>query len=93
MVKPLPAAILKPSQPKSLSPRTGSAGVVLGDNVIWNPVNLPNGHVVLIGGSGSGKTQSLKALAHELPRVFPALQIITVDFHGDLELPSKPATP
>lgn len=93
MAKPLPAAILKPSQPKSLSPRTGSAGIVLGDNVIWNPVNLPNGHVVLIGGSGSGKTQSLKAIAYELPRVFPALQIITVDFHGDQQLPGEVCYP
>ncbi len=29
----------------------------------WNPEALPNGHIVAIGASGSGKTQTLKAIA------------------------------
>ncbi|WP_414623805.1 ATP-binding protein [Calothrix sp. CCY 0018] len=87
MPKPLPQAILKPNQTKKDNAAI-TKGILLGDNVTWNPVTLPNGHVVLIGASGSGKTQTLKAIAHELPQVFPEVRIIIIDFHGDLELPN-----
>jgi len=88
--KPLPTPVLKPSQGKNASPIPGSSiGIVLGENITWNPTSLPNGHVVLIGGSGSGKTQTLKSLAYELPKLFPTVKIITIDFHGDQELPSE----
>ncbi|MEA5595707.1 ATP-binding protein [Rivularia sp. UHCC 0363] len=86
--KPLPTAILKPNSAKKDNTVT-TKGIILGDNITWNPVTLPNGHVVLIGASGSGKTQTLKAIAHELPQVFPEVRIIIVDFHGDLELPGE----
>ena len=92
MVKPLPQAILKPKA-KSTPVANQKAGIVLGDNVIWNPVNLPNGHVVLIGASGSGKTQTLKALAYEIPKFFEGVRIILIDFHGDLELPTETCYP
>jgi hypothetical protein len=92
MPKPLPQAILKPQQ-KHNNPINLSNGIVLGDLVIWNPTTLPNGHVVLIGASGSGKTQTLKAIAYELPKLFPELKIITVDFHGDQELPGEVCYP
>ncbi len=87
--KPLPIQTLKPNQVKNTLPTQQESGIILGDNVIWNPATLPNGHVVLIGASGSGKTQTLKALAYELPRLFTEVKIIVVDFHGDLELPSE----
>ena len=48
MPKPLPIAVLKPNQPKN-SNASKKAGIVLGDNVVWNPAELPNGYVVLIG--------------------------------------------
>lgn len=89
MVKPLPTPVLKPNQTKNKTSFTHSTGIVLGDNVIWNPSELPNGHMVLIGASGSGKTQTLKAIAYELPKLFSQLRIILIDFHGDLELPNE----
>ena len=92
MPKPLPIAVLKPNQPKS-SNASKKAGIVLGDNVVWNPAELPNGHVVLIGASGSGKTQTLKAIAYELPQLFPEIKIVVVDFHGNLELPNEVCYP
>ncbi|BAZ36618.1 hypothetical protein NIES4101_25370 (plasmid) [Calothrix sp. NIES-4101] len=58
--KPLPQAILKPNLAKKANAQT-SPGILLGDNITWNPSELPNGHVVLLGASGSGKTQTLKA--------------------------------
>jgi energy-coupling factor transporter ATP-binding protein EcfA2 len=90
MPKPLPPQILRPNQPKNANNSTqAKTGIILGDKTIWNPATLPNGHVVLIGASGSGKTQTLKALAYELPKLFPQVKIVTVDFHGDLELPGE----
>ncbi len=92
-MKPLPAAVLKPNQSKNITTSSQKTGIILGDNVIWNPATLPNGHVVLIGASGSGKTQTLKALAYELPKLFPTVRIMIVDFHGDLELPNETCYP
>jgi energy-coupling factor transporter ATP-binding protein EcfA2 len=91
--KLLPPVMLKPNQHKKNKTTQPSAGIVLGDNIIWNPTTLPNGHVVLIGASGSGKTQILKALAYELPELFPQLRIVLIDFHGDQELPNEVCYP
>jgi type IV secretory pathway VirB4 component len=87
MPKPLPTAVLKPNSTKKDS--TSSSGIVLGDKVTWNPEALPNGHAVVIGASGSGKTQTIKAMAYELSCYYPELKIIMVDFHGDLHLPGE----
>jgi type IV secretory pathway VirB4 component len=95
-MKPLPTPVIKPNQSKNTtaSQKTvAKTGVILGENVVWNPAKLPNGHVVLIGASGSGKTQTLKAIAYELPKVFSTVRVITVDFHGDLELPGEVCYP
>ncbi len=92
MPKPLPPQVLRPNQPGA-TPTQSKAGILLGDKVVWNPSLLPNGHVVLIGASGSGKTQTLKALAYELPRLFTEVKIVIVDFHGDLELPDEVCYP
>lgn len=94
MSKPLPPQILKPTQPKHLLVKTGiSTGIVLGDDIVWNPTLLPNSHVVLIGASGSGKTQTLKAIAYELPKLFPQLRVVVIDFHGDQQLPGEVCYP
>ncbi|WP_375467262.1 ATP-binding protein [uncultured Nostoc sp.] len=87
--KPLPTATLKPNQSKKSTTESATDGILLGDKVYWNPAKLRNGHVVILGTSGSGKTQTLKALAHELPLLFPDIRIVISDFHGDLELPGE----
>jgi len=89
MPKPLPTQTLKPNQTKKPATESTSSGILLGDKVYWNPANLPNGHIAIIGASGSGKTQTLKAIAYELPRLIPSVHCITIDFHGDLELPGE----
>ncbi|MDF5726432.1 MAG: hypothetical protein PUP91_39530, partial [Rhizonema sp. PD37] len=78
-MKPLPQAIHKPNQFKN-PVSTQKTSIVLGDNVIWNPANLPNGHVVLIGALGSGKTQTLKALAYKIPKFFQEVRIVLIKF-------------
>jgi hypothetical protein len=95
MPKPLPPQTLKPNQhqPKKTATESTTGGILLGDKVYWNPAALPNGHIAIIGASGSGKTQTLKAIAYELPRLFPQIKIVLADFHGDLHLPGEVCYP
>jgi type IV secretory pathway VirB4 component len=62
----------------------------LGQQIHWDPQALPNPHVVVIGASGSGKTQTLKAMAYELEG---AGAVIIIDFHGDQSLPQEVVYP
>jgi energy-coupling factor transporter ATP-binding protein EcfA2 len=83
--KPLPVAVLKP-EPTHNTQQTEGEGIHLGEGYYWNPETLPNGHIVAIGASGSGKTQTLKAIAFSLHQTYPDMQIILLDFHGDQEI-------
>jgi hypothetical protein len=73
MPKPLPQATLKP-QGKVIEPKRSAcssaslshSGIFLGDKCYWNPANLRNGHAVVLGTSGSGKTQILKSMRKNL---------------------------
>lgn len=93
MPKPLPQPTLKPNQTKKPVADAVTDGILLGDKVWWNPTKLPNGHVAIIGASGSGKTQTLKAIAYELTRFISSVRIITIDFHGDQKLPGEVCYP
>ncbi|RPJ54067.1 MAG: DUF87 domain-containing protein, partial [Methanobacteriota archaeon] len=65
----------------------GALNVLLGldpgcDRVFWSPGTLNNGHFIIIGGSGAGKTETIRAIATELDGGrYPVLMI---DFHGDM---------
>ncbi|HEY9874484.1 MAG TPA: type IV secretion system DNA-binding domain-containing protein [Candidatus Obscuribacterales bacterium] len=85
--KPLPLAVLSAKQQpaQKVLHTTPGEGVHLGEGVYWNPRKLPNPHLAIIGASGSGKTQTLKAIAHELHTTTDC-NIILVDFHGDQAL-------
>ena len=91
-MKPLPQATLKP-QNKVIDKERSHSGILLGDKCYWNPASLPNGHVAIIGTSGSGKTQTLKAIAYELPKLFPTIKNIIIDYHGDQQLPNEVCYP
>ena len=47
---------------------------------------LPNEQIVAIGASGSGKTQTLKAIAFSLHQTYLEMRVILLDFHGDQEI-------
>ena len=51
--------------------------------VAWQPLALPNPHLLVVGGSGSGKSQTIKAVCHELRA---ATAIVVLDVHGDLAI-------
>ncbi|BAQ63932.1 ATP-binding protein [Geminocystis sp. NIES-3709] len=70
-----------------------SSGIKLGHNCYWNPESLPNQHIVTIGSSGSGKTQTLKAIAHSTHQYYPTVNIYIIDFHGDQEIEGETYVP
>ncbi len=54
-----------------------------GGIINWDPVKLMNGIMTITGGSGSGKTETLKALANNL--ISNNIPCIVFDIHGDIE--------
>jgi energy-coupling factor transporter ATP-binding protein EcfA2 len=83
--KPLPTPVLTP--PAALPDHfTMVGGIQLGQDQWWNPELLPNAHIVAIGASGSGKTQTLKAIAYALSQAYLEMQVIVIDFHRDQEI-------
>lgn len=52
--------------------------------LIWVPNQETNGFALVIGASGSGKTESIKAIAHETHNY--GIPILIIDFHGDITL-------
>lgn len=87
--KTLPEPVLKVVRQEDLRETALAGGIPLGKDAYWHPAYLANAHIAIIGASGSGKTQTLKAIAYELPRAFASLQILVVDFHGDQQLPGE----
>ena len=63
--KPEPA-----SMQLNLAANNGRLSSHLGSNkegaVSWQLLALPNPHLLVVGGSGSGKSQTIKAIAHDL---------------------------
>ena len=68
-------------------PRPGGLDIFLGHapdgrRVNWSPGRLNNGHMIILGGSGAGKTETVRCIALELAA--QALPVIMIDFHGDM---------
>lgn len=54
-------------------------------HVVWSPSSSINGFLMLLGASGSGKTEALKLMGSQL--VSQAIPVFVLDFHGDIEFP------
>jgi type IV secretory pathway VirB4 component len=93
MAKPLPKSILQPRAATQKSV-TGvpDLGIYLGEQLYWEPTKTPNPHLLILGTSGSGKTQTLKAIAWEMLHKLPSRSIV-LDFHGDQLLPGEACYP
>jgi DNA polymerase III delta prime subunit len=88
--KPLPMAVLTSSKKgQEIASSSTSGGVHLGEDLYWNPLALPNPHLLAVGTSGSGKTQTILAIASELVAIYQDLKIIILDLHGDQNLPGE----
>jgi hypothetical protein len=48
-------------------PQTASPGIHLGNQLYWEPHKNPNPHMVILGTSGSGKSQIAWEMLHNLP--------------------------
>lgn len=58
---------------------------ISGDPVQWLPGDESNGFFLVLGSSGSGKTEALKAIGHGIADM--AFPVLVLDFHGDFEFP------
>ncbi|MBS3137553.1 DUF87 domain-containing protein [Candidatus Woesearchaeota archaeon] len=55
-----------------------------GEKVFWTPKNENNPHLITVGGSGSGKTETLKAIMLELKN--QKINSLIFDFHKDFKV-------
>lgn len=85
--KPLPASTIAPplKHAETKATSVSADGIELGERIFWNPEKLPNQHILCIGASGSGKTQTLKKIAYSISKKYPT-QVFIIDFHGDQSL-------
>jgi hypothetical protein len=79
---------LKSVEVSSVNPSLPQGGVLIGSDIYWNPGIVANPHGCIIGGSGAGKTQTLKSIAWGMIQSFGP-QVIVIDFHGDQALPGE----
>lgn len=91
--KPLPPVAVLPMQRGTQTASTESGGILLGSGIHWNPEKLPNAHIVAIGASGSGKTQTLKGIFFALTYTYIDAQKILIDFHGDQDIAGETVYP
>jgi hypothetical protein len=54
--------------------------------VAWSEADAVNGHMLLAGKSGSGKTFSLRRIVRQITRAQRGVRVHLMDVHGDLEL-------
>jgi hypothetical protein len=76
---------------KLSAPVAPPAGIRLGAGLVWQPDSHPNPHVLVVGGSGSGKTFTLRLIARQLAGL--GRHCILLDFHGDLQVEGSVSCP
>lgn len=57
-------------------------------SVSWMPDRTINGHGLIIGSSGVGKTHRLRLIAEKLAKDYRA-RVIIIDVHGDINVPGE----
>jgi hypothetical protein len=61
-----------------------------GKPATWCPPLLSNGHLILIGGSGAGKTTALRHITAQIRAA--GVPVLILDFHGDITPVGTPET-
>lgn len=69
----------------TLRPAREGPAVQLSPSLAWQPAAEQNAFVLVVGGSGSGKTEALRLFASDLER--SRVPVVLLDVHEDLELP------
>lgn len=59
-------------------------------SVVWSPGRQSNGFLLVLGASGSGKTETLKVLGSSIHHF--GVPVLTFDFHGDVKFPGTEST-
>ena len=87
--------VAESSPPTQVGAPVASSGtmleVVLGtehassNRVVWQPGRQSNGFFLILGASGSGKTETLKVLGSSIAEA--GIPVLVFDFHGDVVLP------
>lgn len=57
-------------------------------SIAWQPDKSINGHALIVGASGVGKTHRLRILANALVQNYNC-KIIIIDVHGDISIPGE----
>ncbi len=84
----LPAPTSSAEAPRLLEVRFGTEHVS-SLPVSWAPGRQSNGFFLILGASGSGKTETLKVLGTSVAQ--NGIPVLVFDFHGDVRLPSVPS--
>lgn len=71
------------NDPQTLTVALGTASD--GSAVEWRPGEQSNGFMLILGASGSGKTETLKVVGSGIHRY--GVPLLIFDFHGDVRLP------
>jgi DNA helicase HerA-like ATPase len=58
-------------------------------SVCWHSKKVINGHMLLVGKSGTGKTFTLKQILNQLGSQSKSLRVHVMDIHGDIEIPGS----
>lgn len=57
--------------------------------VLWQSQKVINGHMLLVGKSGTGKTFTLKQILNQLGAQSKNIRVHVMDVHGDIEIPGS----
>jgi len=71
------------NDPQTLTVPLGTASD--GSRIDWRPGEQSNGFMLILGASGSGKTETLKVVGNGIHRY--GVPLLIFDFHGDVRLP------
>jgi len=54
--------------------------------IIWDPLKVINGHIMVVGGSGTGKTYTIRKIIRELIKTEDEMEFHVIDVHGDIDI-------
>lgn len=53
--------------------------------VVWDSQSAMNGHIMIMGGSGAGKTHLARQLLNDMAKANAGLRAHVFDVHGDID--------